>query len=525
MHRFRIIHQDAADRAENNRLLAAPIGMISSSLIGAVSFVDCITQFMWYTNLYDKIVYGLRKSPNNNYEMEYVNKMKILIVGCGKVGSTLTEQLDREGHDIVIIDNKASVISNITDTLDVLGVVGNGASYHVLLEAGIESADLMIAVTNSDELNLLCCIVAKKAGNCHTIARVRDPQYINEIEFIKNEMGLSMIINPEHEVAMEMARLIRIPSAIKIDTFAKGKIELLKFQIPTNSILDNMKILNLNSQLRCKVLVCSVERGNQVFIPSGNFELHTNDKISFIAAPREAAEFFHKIGLISNQIRTSMLIGGGTIAVYLANKLIASDVKVTIIEQNRDRCEQLSETLPGALIIHANASDHNILLEEGIVETDAFASLTNLDEENILLSLYAQKKSRAKIFTKITRLTYDEIINDMPLGIIVNPKLITADRILQHVRAMMNEKGSNVETLYKIVGNKVEALEFRIRENSLVAGIPLQNLSMKTNLLICCIYRKGKVIIPNGQDSIQVGDTVIIVTTNTGLNDIRDILD
>ncbi len=450
--------------------------------------------------------------------------MKILIVGCGKVGAALTEQLVHEGHDIIIIDNKAAAIDHITDNLDVLGIVGNGASYHVLSEAGINNADLLIAVTNSDELNLLCCLFAKRAGNCHTIARVRNPQYNQEISFIREELGLSMTINPELEAAMEIARIIRVPSAIKIDTFAKGKVELLKFQIPNTSALVDMQIMDIYRKLKCKVLVCAVERGEQVFIPSGDFVLKANDKISFIAAPQSAAEFFNRIGIQSNHIKNVVLIGGGTISVYLATKLLALGIKVKIIEQNIDRCNELSEMFPEALIINANASDRYILTEEGIEEADAFASLTNLDEENILLSLYAHKVSKAKIFTKITRHAYDNIIEDMPLGTIVNPKYITADRIIQHVRAMGNTKGSNVETLYKIVGNKVEALEFRARNNSSIIGIPLEKLSLKPNLLVCCIYRNGKVIIPNGQDTIQIDDTVIIVTTCRGLNDLNDIL-
>lgn len=451
--------------------------------------------------------------------------MKILIVGCGKVGAALAEQLNNEGHDIIVIDQKAFAVSNLTDVLDVMGVVGNGASYHVLHEAGIEEADLLIAVTNSDELNLLCCIIAKKASECHTIARVRAPQYKDEIDFIKDEMDISMIINPELETAIEMSRLIRLPSAIKIDTFAKGRVELLKFQIPEKSILDNMKIMDMNSHLRCKVLVCAVERGDKVFIPSGHFTLQKHDKISIIAAPRCAIEFFRSVGISLNHIRNIMLIGGGAIALYLCDRLSGSDIKVKIIEQNRERCEDLSELLPNTLIINGNASDNNLLIEEGIEVMDAFASLTNLDEENILLSLFAEKKSNAKIFTKVTRLTYNDIIDEMPLGIIVNPKIVTTDRILQHVREMQNSKGSNVETLYKIVSNKVEALEFRARNNASFIGVPLEKLSIKKNILVCCITRKGRVIIPNGQDTIQVEDSVIIVTTNTGLNDLSDILE
>lgn len=450
--------------------------------------------------------------------------MKILIIGCGKVGSTLAEQLDREGHDIVIIDNKDSVIDHITDTLDVIGYVGNGASYHMLLEAGIETADLLIAVTGSDELNLLCCLFARKAGNCHTIARVRNPQYNEEINFIREEMGLSMTINPELETAIDISRIIQLPSAIKIDTFANDRVELLKFQIPENSILDNMKIMDMNRKLKSKVLVCAVERMDEVYIPSGSFLLKAHDKISFIAAPRTASDFFHRAGITYSHIRNALIVGGGTLAVYLTSKLISSGVNVKIIEQNLERCNELSEQFPEALIINANASDNNILLEEGIEDMDAFASLTNLDEENILLSLYANKVSKAKIFTKITRQSYDDIIKDMPLGIVVNPKMITSDRIIQHVRAMSNSKGSNVETLYKIVEDKVEALEFRVRSNASFIGIPLEKLELKPNLLVSCINRRGKIIIPNGQDTIQPGDTVIIVTTNTGLNDLNDIL-
>lgn len=450
--------------------------------------------------------------------------MNIIIVGCGKVGATLAEHLDSEGHSIVVVDNKVAAIDSVTNFMDVMGIVGSGTSYHVLLEAGIEKADLLIAVTGSDELNLLCCLIARKAGNCQTIARVRNPQYNDEIEFIKEEMGLAMTINPELETAMEMAALIKMPSAIEIDTFANGKVELLRFRVPDNSVLNNMKVMNLGSKLGSKVLVCVVERDDQVYIPSGGFELRTNDIISIIASHKNAINFFQKSGIVVNQIKNVMLIGGGTLTVYLAKRLEGSDIKVTIIEQNIDRCEELSDLLPNALIINANATIKNILIEEGLDDTGAFASLTNYDEENILLSLYAKKRSNAKVFTKVTRMTYDDIVGEMPLGIIINPKLVTADRILQHIRAMQNSQGSNVETLYKLVDNRVEALEFYARSNAKLLGVPLEKLQLKPNLLVSCINRKGKIIIPNGQDYIQIGDTVVIVTTNTGLNDLNDIL-
>ena len=450
--------------------------------------------------------------------------MNIIIVGCGKVGATLAEHLDQEGHNVVVVDNKASVIDNVTNFLDVMGVVGSGASYSVLVDAGIEKADLLIAVTGSDELNLLCCLVAQKAGRCHTIARVRNPLYNEEIDFIKEEMGLSMTINPELEAATEMAALINLPSAIEIDTFAKGNVELLRFQIPENSVLNNMKIMNILTDLHSKVLVCIVERDEEVFIPSGSFELRSKDIISIVASHKNAIDFFQKIGIHAERSKSIMLVGGSTLTVYLAKMLEDSDIKITIIEQNKDRCEELSNLLPNAMIINANATENNVLLEEGIETVDAFAALTNYDEENILLALYANKCSKAKVFTKITRMTYDNIVDELPLGIIINPKLVTAHRILQHVRAMENSKGSNVETLYKLIGNKVEALEFYARSNAKLLGIPLEKLRIKPNILVCCINRNGKIIIPNGKDYIQEGDTVVIVTTNKGLNDLNDIL-
>lgn len=449
--------------------------------------------------------------------------MNIIIVGCGKVGATLAEQLSKEGHDIVVVDKKSAPVISITETLDIMGIVGSGTSYHILIEAGIEKADLLIAVTGSDELNLLCCLIARKASKCHTVARVRNPQYNDEIDFIREEMALSMTINPELETALEMERLIKIPSAVKIEPFAKGKVELLKFHIPEHSILDGMKVMDLSHRLQCKLLACVVERGEEVYIPSGSFELRSKDIISIIATPENAIDFFQRAGILINNIKNVMIIGGSTIAEYLAQRLSRSDINLKIIEQNLERCEELSELLPHASIINANATDRDVLLEEGIEDMDAFAAITNFDEENIILSLYAKKHSHAKIFTKITRLTYDDIIADMPLGIIINPQLVTADSILQHARTMENPTGCNVEVLYRI-NDKVEALEFYTGKNAKLVGIPIEELSLKPNILICGINRYGEIIIPTGKDYIEEGDTVIIVTTNPGLNDLNDII-
>ena len=446
--------------------------------------------------------------------------MKIIIVGCGKVGTTLAEQLNRENHDITLIDTDDEALKNISDNVDLMSVTGNGAIYQVQMEAGIQEADLMIATTNSDELNMLCCLIAKKAGNCHTIARIRNPEYSAEIGYIREELNLSMAINPELAAAREIARLLRFPSAIKIEPFAKGRIELLKLLIPDHSNLDQLKVMDVVNKLKSNVLICAVERGDDVVIPDGNFVMQKGDKISFIASHTDSADFFKKAGIVNNSVKTAMFVGGGKLTYYLCNQL--ADIK--IIEQDEARCRQLSELLPNAMIIHGDGSDQQVLLEEGILQTEAFASLTGFDEENIMLSLYAASKSNAKLITKVNRIAFESVINSLDLGSLIQPKMLTADLILQYVRAMQNSMGSNVETLYKIVADKAEALEFRVKEGSPLLGIPLERLQLKNNLLVACINRSGRIITPRGKDTIEAGDTVIIVTTHTGLNDLTDIL-
>lgn len=450
--------------------------------------------------------------------------MKIIIVGCGKVGLTLTEQLNNEGHDITVIDKDGGKLRSVTDNIDVMGVEGNGAIYQVQMEAGIRETDLLIATTNSDELNMLCCLIAKKAGNCHTIARIRNPEYANEIRYIREELNLSMAINPELAAANEISRLLKFPSVIKIDTFAKGRVELMKFIVPDHSVLHNMHVFEVPQRLGCNVLICAVERGHEVVIPDGNFQINLGDKISFIAAPAQAMEFFRQVGIENNSIKTAMFVGGGKITYYLAKMLEETNIKIKIIEQDFRRCNELSELLPKAMIIHGDGSNQQLLLEEGIQQTEAFASLTGFDEENIMLSLYAASVSKTKLITKINRIAFEDVINQMNLGSIIYPKLITADSIVRYVRAMQNSMGSNVETLYKIVANKVEALEFRVGKDAPMIGIPLEKLSLKNNLLIACINRNGKIITPRGKDSMHSGDTVIVVTTHSGLNDLKDIL-
>lgn len=448
--------------------------------------------------------------------------MKIIIVGCGNVGATLAEQLGKEGHDITVIDTKEQLVNSLSDACDVLGIVGNGASYNIQMEADVNHADILIAVTGSDELNLLCCLIAKKAGGCHTIARVSNPVYSREISFIREELGLSMIINPQHAAAREMARLLKFPSALKIDSFAKSRVELINYRIEEGNPLCNMKLKYMGSKLKSSVLVAIVERYDEVIIPDGDFELKAKDIISIVGTPVKTVEFFRKIGVPTAAAKDVMVIGGGRTSIYLAKQLIEMGIKVKIIERQKERCEELSEMLPKAMIINGDGTDKDLLMEEGMTQTEAFLAMTDFDEENIMLALFAKSLSKAKLITKVHRIAYDEIIDSLDVGSIVYPKFITAETIIKYVRAMHNSIGSNIETLYRLSDNRVEALEFYIKPDSPVIGIPLQELPLKKNMLIGCITHRGQVTIPKGQSVIEAGDTVILITTKTGLHDIRD---
>lgn len=449
--------------------------------------------------------------------------MRIIIVGCGKVGRTLAEQLDYENHEIVLIEKDPDVLTETTDALDIIGVEGNGASDAVLKEAGADKADLLIAVTPTDELNLLCCLIAKKLGVGSTIARVRNPEYAQAIPLVQRDLGLSLVINPEFAAAQEMAQLLRFPSAIDVDTFVKGRVEIFKLRVPKESPLNGIKVYDISHHIKVHILVCVVERGTEVIIPSGDCQIQEGDTISVVAPREHITKFFKWAGVLAGRINNTIIVGGGRISFYLARRLLEDGIDVKIIERDKERCEELSQLLPKAVILHGSGADHEMLMEEGIAGADSFAALTDIDEENVLLALYAAAKSDAKIITKISHPALNEIVADMPIGSIISPRLITAELILRYVRAMQNSLGSNVETLYKL-NDSVEALEFRVGKGFPSLGTPLLSLKLKKNLLIACINRKGKIIIPGGQDYIDTDDTVIVVTTNTGLDDLNDIL-
>ncbi len=452
--------------------------------------------------------------------------MNIIIVGLGKVGEKLVEQLSREdGHNITAVDIRQNVLQDVVNSYDVMGVSGSGAGIETLTEAGIESTDILIAVTGSDELNLLTCLIARKINsNCSTIARVRNPEYSKEIHLIKEELGLAMIINPELTAATEMARALRFPSAIEIDTFAKGRVEILKFRIQSDSPLCDLKLMDIGSKLGANILVCGVERGDEAFIPGGDFMLKEGDFISIVATVKDASQFIKKIGIKTNKVKDCMIVGGGTTAVYLAYELIKSGINVKIIEQNPQRAEFLCGIIPKADIINGDGTENRLLIEEGIENAESFVSLTNIDEENVMLSLYAKTKTTGKVITKINRIGYDEVIRNLGLDTIIYPKDITAEYILRFVRAKNNSIGSNIETMHYVLDDKAEALEFRIVDGSPISNQSIESLSLKKGIIIACINRNGKIITPRGKDMILTGDTVIVVTTRKGFKDISDIL-
>jgi len=452
--------------------------------------------------------------------------MNIIIVGCGQVGETLAAELGTEGNDITVVDLSSEKVSSITSRLDVMGVVGNGATHTTLKEAGIESADLLIAVTNSDELNLLCCMIAKRHGKCRVIARVQSPEYNSESSYLKNELGLAMVINPEYAAAEEIARVLKFPAANQIETFAKGRVELLKFRIPDDSILIGMTARNVATRLKQDVLICTVERENASHIVKGDFVFEKRDLISIVASPKSAAEFFKKIGYKGNSIKDAFILGSGDITHYLCDILKKSGISIKVIDKNHEKCEELASKHERAMVICGDETDQELLIEEGIEKTDAFISLTDFDEENIFLSLSAKNFGQGKIITKINKPEYDNIIRHLDLDTTIYPKSITSDMIVRYVRALSNTLGSNVETMYTFIKGEVEATEFIIGEGAPVIGIPLSELGpkLKDELLVAAILRGDSVIIPHGQDMIFEGDAVVIVSKLLGINDISDIL-
>lgn len=454
--------------------------------------------------------------------------MKIVIVGGGKVGYLLARKLSKEGNDIIVIDNDTSVLTRIENDMDVICLEGNGADYRIQAEAGAKTANLLIAATAHDEVNMLCCLIAHKLGTKHTIARIRDPQYAAQLAFLKDELGLSMVINPELAAAEEISRILRIPSAMNVELFARGRVELVEMRVEDNNPIVGLPLIDIYAKHRIKVLICAVQRGTEVIIPNGDFVIEKGDRLYISAAPEEMSKFFRTVTLEKRRkIRTVMICGGSRVAFYLAKSLVRDGIQVKIIESDAARAEMLSNELGKALIIKGDITDHDMLVEEGISGVDAFVALTGIDETNIISGMFAKWQEARKVIIKVNN---ENLIGLMPqsmLDSVISPKQITANQILTFVRAMScSPEESNVETVHELVDGKVEALEFIAKGTHAMYGIPLKNLSryLHKELLIACIVRNGKTIIPGGSDYIQNGDRVVIVTKQKMFNDLSDIL-
>lgn len=451
--------------------------------------------------------------------------MKIVVVGCGKIGSAIIASLVKEGHDIVAVDRNQTFVNNITNIYDVMGLCGNGADSDILKEAGVETAELFVAVTGSDELNMLSCFLARKLGAKNTIARIRDHEYNDQsLGFLKENLELSMAINPELLTAKELFNILKFPSAVKIETFSRGNLEMIEFRLKPDSVLDGMTLMEMRDKHKAKVLVCYVQRDDEIFIPDGNFALKSGDRIGLTASQNELEKFFRSLGTFKKRAKNVMIMGGSRTALYLAEMLTRIGSSVKIIEINADVCEQLSDALPEAVIIHGDGAQQELLLEEGIDSLDAFVALTGMDEENILISIFAASKNVPNVISKVNRDALDRMAQNVGLDCIVSPHKIIANVAMSFARALQNSLGSNIETLYQLADGKAEALEFNVKSDSKVINIPLKALQLKQSVLIAGILRGQKTIIPAGDDMILEGDNVIIIAAEHRLQDLDGIL-
>lgn len=451
--------------------------------------------------------------------------MKIIVVGDGKVGFAIAKQLDQEGHDITVIENKANVLTNTMNRLDIVGVQGNGASLDTLQEARVQSSDLLIAATSTDEVNIICCLLAKKLGARHTIARIRNPEYNNTVRSIKDELGLSMSINPEQAAAQEILRSLRFSNSIKVSSFAKGRIELAEIKVNQSMPVVGMSVVEATRKFKSEVLFVAIQRDGEVIIPNGNSLIQENDKLTLTGSTKQLERFFNKMGIMSaHAVREVMIVGGGKITYYLTSILLDLGMDVKIIEINKDKCVSLVEKFPQVTVIEGDGTDHELLLSESLEEMDAFIALTDNDEENVIISMFAQNHGVAHVLPKVNRFSLGFLLDKLGIENSITPKSITANQIVQYVRAMQNTVGSNVESLIKIIDDKVEALEFRVRGNCRFIDVPIKDLNIRPGILIAYVTHKGVSKVARGDTRVQLSDTVIIVSKVAGLRDINDLL-
>ncbi len=451
--------------------------------------------------------------------------MKIIVVGCGKIGATIIENLVAEGHDVTAVDLNSAVVSDMVELYDCMGICGSGTDYDTLKECSVGDCELFVAVTGSDEFNMLSCFMAKRMGASHTIARIRSPQYNDQnLGFMRKQLGLSMAINPELLAAREAFNILKLPRAVKTETFSRRGFEMIELRLKDDSPLIGKSLLELRREFSAKFLICAVGRGDDVFIPDGNFVLQSGDRIGITAATYEIEKLFKLLGLTQKRARNVMILGASRTSYYLAKMLLKSGSTVKVIDQSEERCEEFCEALPGAVIIKGDAAQQEVLTEEGIKTTDAFAALTGIDEENILLSLFAASQNVPKVVAKINRDEFGSLAEKIGIESIVSPRRIIADVLVRYARGLQNSLGNKMETLYKIMDGKAELLEFRVQSESEVTGITLKDITLKPNVLIAGIMRGRKIIIPSGEDSINVDDLVIVLAAGHRINDITDII-
>ena len=451
--------------------------------------------------------------------------MKITIIGLGTIGETILKNLSGEGHTITLIDDDKRKIEDLIERYDVLGVVGNGASMDIQNEAGVKDSDLVIVLTQSDELNILACLVAKKVGAKNTIARVRNPDYRKQIEVMKDDLGIAMVVNPEQETANEIFNIINLPSVNQIEQFAEGRVSLVEVIAEKDCSLIGETLISLGKKLTTKVLICAVQRGDKVIIPAGNFRIEVGDRIHFTADARSLGDFLSEAKLVKSPFKNIMIVGGGRIGYYLADALSKKKYAVKLLESNPEACDELAELLPRATVVCGNGTQHDVLIEEGIEAMDAFVALTDIDEENMIVSMFANKKKVKKSITQIKSDDLYGMLDELGINNNVSPKHVVAGRIISYIRALANSVGSKVLTLYQLVNNQVEALEFAATKQEPYFDRPLRELNMKRDCLVACIIRQNEVIIQNGNSEIHLGDNVVVVTTHKNFDDLNDVIE
>ncbi|MBM6831210.1 Trk system potassium transporter TrkA [Faecalicoccus acidiformans] len=451
--------------------------------------------------------------------------MKIAIVGNGKVGFAIAKQLDQEGHDVTIIENKSKVLEDTMNRLDIIGVFGNGANVEVLKEAQVKDCELLIAATSQDEVNILSCMLAKKLGTKNTIARIRNPEYVSGLNLMKEELGLSMQINPEMAAALEIVRSLRFSSNIKATSFAKGRMELTEIKIKEGSPLIGQSLSEISSRYKSTVLFCVIQRGSQVIIPDGQTIILEGDKVSLTGSMQDLENFYQEIKILKNhKIQEIMIVGGGRITFYLVRLLLRLGMEVKVIEKNKEVCLDLVERFPSITVIHGDGTDHELLRSENLEDMDGFVALTDNDEENVIISMFASNLGVQNVLPKVNRVSLGFLLEKLGLENAITPKNITANQICQYVRAMQNTVGSNIESLIKIIDDQVEVLEFRVRDNCKFIGVPLKDLTFKNEMLVAYITHRGKPQVAQGDTRVSLGDSMILISKIAGLRDINDVL-